>query len=155
MVPDIMTLAKALANGLPIGAMLAKESIASAFGPGAHASTFGGTPVVCSAAVALLKTMISEKITDHCTDTGKYFLEKLTALKSKHPVIRDVRGKGLLLGMKIEREGADIVNACMEKGYLINCVQGDILRFIPPLTITQEEIDGLIICLDNLFSSRS
>ena len=151
--PDIMTLAKALANGLPIGAMLARESTAAAFVPGAHASTFGGTPIVTSAALATLKTIQSEKWVEHSAAMGKYFMDELTVLKAKHPCIIDIRGKGLLLGMKLDREGADIVNACLAGGYLINCVQGNILRFIPPLTISKAEIDGLLECLDGLLSS--
>jgi acetylornithine/N-succinyldiaminopimelate aminotransferase len=154
MTPDIMTLAKALANGLPMGAMLAKESVAASFGPGAHASTFGGTPIVASAAVAVMKTIQSEKILEHCQDMSNYFMEKLLALKEKHPVVMDVRGKGLLLGMRLNREGGDLVKACMEQGYLINCVQGDILRFIPPLTVTEKEIDGLTACLDRVLALR-
>ena len=150
--PDIMTLAKALANGLPIGAMLATESVAQAFGPGAHASTFGGTPIVTSAALAVVKTLIGDKVIENSKETSAYFVSRLNALKEKHSVILDVRGKGLLLGMKINIEGADIVNACMEKGYLINCVQGNILRFIPPLIITREDIDGLINCIDTVLA---
>ncbi|MBU4316139.1 MAG: acetylornithine transaminase [Proteobacteria bacterium] len=152
MTPDIMTLAKALANGLPMGAMLAKESVAEAFGPGAHASTFGGTPIVASAAVAVMKTIRSDKILAHCRAMSAYLTEKLLALKEKHPVVVDVRGKGLLLGMKLSREGGDMVKACMERGYLINCVQGDILRFIPPLTVTEKDIDGLAACLDQVLA---
>jgi acetylornithine aminotransferase len=152
MTPDIMTLAKALANGLPMGAMLAREAVAEAFGPGAHASTFGGTPIVASAAVAVMKTMSSEKILDHCRTVGMYFRDKLLALKEKHSVVSDVRGEGLLLGMKLNKEGGDIVKACMERGYLINCVQGDILRFIPPLTVTEKDIDGLVACLDKVLA---
>ena len=150
--PDIMTLAKALANGLPIGAMLATEAVADAFGPGAHASTFGGTPIVTSAAVAVMETLIREKVVESCQKTSAYFVDRLNDLKERHAMVKDVRGKGLLLGMKIDKEGADIVNACMAKGYLINCVQGDILRFIPPLIISEEEIDGLVACLDELLT---
>ncbi|MBU4053135.1 MAG: aminotransferase class III-fold pyridoxal phosphate-dependent enzyme, partial [Proteobacteria bacterium] len=152
MTPDIMTLAKALANGLPMGAMLAKESVAEAFGPGAHASTFGGTPIVASAAVAVMKAIQSDKILENCRAMSAYLTEKLLALKEKHPVVVDVRGKGLLLGMKLNREGGDMVKACMERGFLINCVQGDILRFIPPLTVTEKDIDGLVACLDQVLA---
>jgi acetylornithine aminotransferase len=117
--PDIMTLAKALANGLPIGAMLAREHIAAAFGPG------------------------SQQI-------GAYFKERLLWLKDRHDSIADVRGIGLLLGIKLKTEGAPVVKKCMEKGFLINCIQGNILRFIPPLIIEKEEIDSLITCLDEI-----
>ncbi len=149
-VPDIMTLAKALANGLPMGAMLAKEAVAESFGPGAHASTFGGTPVVSAAAVAVLNYIESEDILAHCSLTGRYFKEKLQALKENHPCITDVRGEGLMLGMTLDTDGDAVVEACMEKGFLINCIQGKILRFVPPLIITEKEIDSLIDCLDDV-----
>lgn len=148
--PDIMTLAKALANGLPIGAMLAKEHVAKAFGPGAHASTFGGTPIITAASLEVVKTLLEEKIIDHCRNVGAYFKEKLSWLKNRHDSIQDVRGLGLLLAIKLKTDGAPVVTKCMEKGFLINCVQGNILRFIPPLIISKDEIDSLITCLDEI-----
>jgi acetylornithine/N-succinyldiaminopimelate aminotransferase len=149
--PDIMTLAKALANGLPIGAMLAIEEVAEAFGPGTHASTFGGTPIITAASVQVVKVLLEENIIHHCAKMGAYFKERLLGLKAKHESIVDVRGMGLLLGMKLKIEGDTIVNSCMEKGFLINCIQGNILRFIPPLIIEKEEIDALVACLDEIF----
>jgi acetylornithine aminotransferase len=149
--PDIMTLAKALANGLPIGAMLAREDVAESFGPGAHASTFGGTPIVTAASIQVVKVLLEENIIGRCAEMGAYFKEKLSGLKAGHESIVDVRGMGLLLGMKLNIEGDAIVNSCMEKGFLINCIQGNILRFIPPLIIEKEEIDALIECLDEIF----
>ncbi|MDL2123516.1 MAG: aspartate aminotransferase family protein [Deltaproteobacteria bacterium] len=151
--PDVMTLAKALANGLPIGAMLAKEHIAEAFVPGSHASTFGGTPVVTAASLEVVKILIEENIIDYGRKTGEYFKQKLFWLKDRHESIIDVRGIGLLLAMKIKIDGDKIVKACMDKGFLINCIQGNILRFIPPLIIGKEEIDSLTACLDELFNS--
>jgi acetylornithine/N-succinyldiaminopimelate aminotransferase len=150
--PDIMTLAKALANGLPIGAMLAREEVADAFGPGSHASTFGGTPVVTSASLEVVRLLSEENIIDHCIKIGAYFKERLSWLKNRHELIEDVRGMGLLLGMKLKIEGDQIVASCMEKGFLINCIQGNILRFIPPLTIEKEEIDALVACLDEIIN---
>ena len=152
--PDIMTLAKALANGLPIGAMLASEEVAQAFGPGAHASTFGGTPIITAASVQVVKVLLEEGLIHHCAKIGAYFKERLQDLKAKHESIVDVRGMGLLLGMKIEIEGDTIVNSCMEKGFLINCIQGNILRFIPPLIVEKEEIDALIACLDEILEKN-
>jgi len=146
--PDIMTLAKALANGLPMGAMLAKEQVASAFNPGAHASTFGGTPIVSAAALEVCRVMEAEGIVERCRRTAAYFRSKLEWLKSRHESIAEVRGLGLLLGMRLTIDGDPLVMKCMEKGFLINCVQGNILRFVPPLVITEEEIDALIGCLD-------
>jgi acetylornithine aminotransferase len=148
--PDIMTLAKALANGLPIGAMLAKEDVAGAFGPGAHASTFGGTPIITAASLEVVKVLSEENIIEHCSNVGAYFEERLLWLKKRHESIVDVRGKGLLVGMKLEIEGAPIVDACMEKGFLINCIQENVLRFIPPLTIEKNDIDALVACLDEI-----
>ncbi len=148
--PDIMTLAKALGNGLPIGAMLAREKMARAFQPGSHASTFGGTPLVTATALEVVQTLFRENIIDHCLETGNYFKSRLLWLKDRHGSVEDVRGMGLLLGMKINREGASIVNSCMQKGFLINCVQENILRFIPPLIIKKEDIDALVDCLDEI-----
>jgi len=153
--PDIMTLAKALGNGLPIGAMLAREEIVKAFTPGAHASTFGGTPVITAAALEVLKQMEREHIVDHCAETGTYFKSRLEWLKSRYPVIEDVRGIGLMLGIRVSIKGAPIVEMCIKNGYLINCTQENILRFIPPLIISREEIDGLIDCLDAVFGALS
>ncbi|UCG05409.1 MAG: aspartate aminotransferase family protein [Desulfobacterales bacterium] len=151
--PDIMTLAKALANGLPIGAMLAKEDIAAAFGPGSHASTFGGTPIVTSAALEVCKLLVDDQIIDQCRNIGTYFKEKLLELKDRHNIVADVRGMGLLLGMELTIDGAAIVGECMQKGFLINCIQENILRFVPPLIIKKDDIDALINCLDTAFKT--
>jgi acetylornithine aminotransferase len=150
--PDIMTLAKALANGLPIGAMLASEEVASAFGAGAHASTFGGTPIVTEAALVVLKVLTEERVIEHCAKIGTYLEQQLLKLKEKHAVIEDVRGMGLLRGMKIKVDGAPIVKQCMQQGFLINCIQDKILRFIPPLIIETPEIDALVTCLDKILN---
>ncbi len=150
--PDIMTLAKALANGLPIGAMLATERVAAAFGIGAHASTFGGTPLVTAAALETLKIMDEERIVDRARDTGAYFKDALKQLKRRHRGICEVRGRGLLLGIQLNGPADRLVPALMEKGFLVNCVQGDTLRFVPPLIIQQGDIDRLIQCLDEVLT---
>ncbi len=147
--PDIMTLAKALANGLPIGAMLATEKAAAAFGPGSHASTFGGSPIVTAAALEVVKAL-SGGLIAQAASTGAYFREQLLGLQSRHASVTEIRGVGLLLGMEVSRDGEAIVRACMDRGYLINCIQGSILRFVPPLIISRAEIDGLVACLDLL-----
>ncbi len=152
--PDIMTLAKALANGLPIGAMLVKDEVGEAFGPGSHASTFGGTPLVTAASLEALRTIEKEEIVKYCTSTGDYFKQRLCVLKEKYDFIEDVRGFGLLLGMKINIEGNSVVDECLQRGFLINCIQGKILRFIPPLVISRKEIDLLIDCLDAIFTKQ-
>ena len=150
--PDIMTLAKALGNGLPIGAMRAREEAARAFGPGAHATTFGGTPIMTAGALAVVKTMEAEALVEQAARTGEYFRERLEWLQGRHARIIDVRGRGLLLGLKLQEDGASIVKACLARGFVINCVQGDVLRFAPPLIIAPHEIDALIACLDDIFS---
>ncbi|MGD9287940.1 MAG: aspartate aminotransferase family protein [Desulfobacterales bacterium] len=150
--PDIMTLAKALANGLPIGAMLSTDHVASAFGLGAHASTFGGTPIVTAAAVEVCRTIAAENIIGQAQETGAYFRKKLLELKEHHPRIVEVRGLGLLLGIKLNFNAEALVTQCMQKGFLINCIQENILRFVPPLIVKKEQIDGLVNCLDQLLS---
>jgi acetylornithine aminotransferase len=148
--PDIMTLAKALGNGLPIGAMLAKEKLARVFGPGSHASTFGGTPLVTTVSKAVLKSLLEDGWIDNCRVMGNYFKEKLEKLAQKYSFVKEVRGLGLILGMEIDRPGAPIVTACMKEGVLINCAREKVLRFIPPLIVGEEEIDLLVEVLDRV-----
>jgi acetylornithine/N-succinyldiaminopimelate aminotransferase len=148
--PDIMTLAKALGNGLPIGAMLATENAAAAFSPGAHATTFGGTPLVTSVALKVLEIMIGGDLLRKAGETGRYLRSRLDALKAKCPAIKDVRGYGLLVGVELDRPGAEVVKACLQRGYLINCVQDTVLRLAPPLIISREEIDGLCNALEEI-----
>ena len=155
MTPDIMTLAKALANGLPIGAMMAKEEVAASFTPGSHASTFGGTPLVATAALTVVKALVEEGVLRNCERVGQYFTDRLLDLKSKYTFVREVRGKGLLLGLDLNRDGVSVVKACMERGFLINCTQEHVLRFIPPLIIQEGQIDSLIACLDAVFQDLS
>lgn len=155
MAPDIMTLAKALANGLPMGAMLAKEEVAASFTPGSHASTFGGTPLVAVAAIEVMKVLVEQGVLQNCERVGEYFKDRLLGLKSKYHLIQDVRGKGLLLGLDLACDGTSVVKQCMEQGVLINCTQEHVLRFIPPLIIQEEEIDSLIACLDGIFEEMA
>jgi predicted acetylornithine/succinylornithine family transaminase len=148
--PDIMTLAKALGNGYPIGAMLAKKEVASVFVPGTHASTFGGNPLGMAAGLATLNTMFEDGVLENCSRMGEYFIQKLEKLKSKYPVIKEVRGKGLMIGVELEIEGQDIVNKCRDKGLLINCTSGTVLRFVPPLIVSEPEIDECVKILDEV-----
>jgi acetylornithine/succinyldiaminopimelate/putrescine aminotransferase len=127
----------------------------SAFGAGAHATTFGGTPLVAAAATATLETFEKERIVENCRQTGHYFREKLEGLVVRHDCAQEVRGMGLLLGLKLDIDGGEIVNACMQRGFLVNCVQGKILRFAPPLIIDRQSIDTLIDCLDEVLGQRS
>ena len=150
--PHIMTLAKALGNGLPIGAMLSTEDLSSAFGPGSHATTFGGTPLVTAVAGAVLNSILKDGWLDHCQEMGAYFKGRLEGLQEKYRFIKDVRGRGLIIGVELDRPGAPVVKACMEKGFLINCAQDFVLRFIPPLIVGKEEIDDLMETLDDIFA---
>jgi predicted acetylornithine/succinylornithine family transaminase len=155
--PDIMTLAKGLGGGVPIGAMLATNKIAVAFEPGTHGSTFGGNPLACSAALATIDVLLEgDFVLDQCRRMGKYFKNRLEDMKKEFPsIIADVRGMGLLVGMELTRDGAPLVKACMEKGALINCTAGNILRFMPPLIITEKDIDHLIDILEQIFDELS
>lgn len=156
MAPDIMTLAKALGNGVPIGATMATDEVAGGFVPGTHASTFGGNPLVCAAAIATIETILEDGfILDNCRRMGGYFMEKLVALKGEHAVIREVRGLGLLLGLALEIEGGEIVKKCLESGVIINCTAGNVLRFVPPLNVTDQEIDEVIETLDDVLKETA
>ena len=152
--PDIMTLAKALGNGFPVGAMLATNKIAKAFGPGNHASTFGGNPLAMAAAVATVKTMLQDGILEQSCQTGEYFLSRLKKLRQKHQIITEVRGRGLMLACGLSVEGNDIVNECLKRGLLINCIGGKTLRFVPPLIITTQEVDQAIDILDAVMEGK-
>jgi acetylornithine/N-succinyldiaminopimelate aminotransferase len=152
--PDIMTLAKALGNGFPVGAMLATDQVARAFTPGNHASTFGGNLLAMAAAKATLQTILEEGVLEHCQQAGSYFLTKLQALKAKHSFISGVRGKGLMLACALTIEGADIVKTCQERGLLINCTGGKTLRFVPPLIVPQKDIDMAVSILDVVLEGK-
>ncbi|HHF98756.1 MAG TPA: acetylornithine transaminase [Candidatus Aerophobetes bacterium] len=149
--PDIMTLAKPLAAGLPIGACLAKKNIADIFSPGDHASTFGGGPLVTSVALEVLNIMEEEKLVEKAKEMGKYFRKKLLSLKEKFPFIKEVRGKGLMLGMELDIEGKPVMDKAREKGLLINVTKGKVLRFLPPLIIKEAEIDEAVFILEESF----
>jgi acetylornithine/N-succinyldiaminopimelate aminotransferase len=153
--PDIITLAKALGNGMPIGAMLAREGLKDAFGPGSHASTFGGTPLVTAGALAVLRSLLDDGWIKNASLMGDYFKQKLMGLQQKYTIIKDVRGLGLILALELNTGGAPVVTACMQRGFLINCVQEKVLRFVPPLIIGKEEIDSLIDCLDVVFKETA
>jgi len=153
--PDVMALAKGLGGGMPIGALLATDKASQGFAPGSHGSTFGGNPLACSVALAAIEALLEDNIIiPNVGALGGRFLDGLRSLKAKYPFIKDVRGKGLLLGMELDFEGRDVVTACMREGYLINCTANTVLRFMPPLIITEEEIDQLIDVLDGIFKKR-
>jgi predicted acetylornithine/succinylornithine family transaminase len=153
--PDVMALAKGLGAGMPIGALVATDKAAQAFVPGTHGSTFGGNPLACAAAIASLETILEDNILVQSVERlGRYFLEGLRELKSRYSFIKDVRGKGLLVGIELDFNGKEIVTACLKEGFLINCTVETVLRFMPPLIVTEEEIDLLVKALDGIFKKR-
>lgn len=147
--PDIMTLAKALGGGVAIGAMAATNRVMKSFVPGTHAATFGGNPLACSAALASLKVLTGETFLNKANETASYFLNRLQEVADKNPVVKEVRGKGMFLAMELNEPGQGIVIDCMKHGLLINCIQGNVLRFIPPLTISRKDINSLILVLSD------
>ncbi len=146
--PDIMTLAKGLGGGVPVGAMLATEAVSSAFQPGDHGATFGGNPLACVAALAVVETLEDEGLPARAAEVGAYFVDQLRALARRHSVITEVRGLGLLVAVDLSMEAAGAVTACRERGLLINAVQPKTLRFAPPLIVTNAEVDQAVTILD-------
>lgn len=153
--PDIMTLAKGLAGGVPIGACLAKESAAAAFTPGVHASTFGGNPLACAAALAVCRVLLEGRVLDQARRMGEYLTKELAGCKERHRIVKDVRGLGLLQGLELEVDARAVVADALARGVLINAATDRVLRFVPPLVITQPEVDKLIELLGALFTQRS
>jgi predicted acetylornithine/succinylornithine family transaminase len=153
--PDVAALAKGLGAGMPIGALLATEKAARALVPGSHGSTFGGNPLACATALASLEALIEDNIIIPAVESlGGYFLEGLRGLQKKYSFVKDVRGKGLLVGMELDFPGKDVVTSCLREGLLINCTMDTVLRFMPPLIITEEEIDKLLQALDGIFAKH-
>lgn len=154
-VPDILTLGKGLAGGMPIGAFLASERVAQAFQPGNHGSTFGGNPVVCAAGVATLKVMERENLSARAAEMGNLLMDRLRGLAGRHSFIREVRGKGLLIAVEFDSDRSDsIVRGALQRGLLLNAVAPNAIRIIPPLTIGQAEIDEALSTLDAVFSAE-
>ena len=152
-VPDIMTLAKGLGSGVPIGAMLATDKVAASFQPKTHASTFGGNPLVCAAAITTLEVILEDGfVLDHVNRMSRYFIERLVQLKNTYPEkVHDVRGMGLLLAVELVRDALPVVNACLERGILIGTAgSGNVLRFTPPLIVEEKDIDVLITTLEDV-----
>ena len=150
--PDIMTLAKALGNGFPVGAMLATDPVASVLVPGTHASTFGGNYLAMSACLASLDCLLNDGVLENCRAAGEHFLKKLRGLKRKHKSISAVRGMGLIVAVDTSADCFEIVGKCLEKGLLVNCTSATTLRFVPPLTIRKSEINKAVGILDEVFS---
>ena len=151
--PDIVTLAKGLAGGVPIGAFMATEKVAASFAPGDHGSTFGGNPLACAAALAVLETIEKETLMANAVVIGDYLLGQLAGLKQKYPaLIREVRGKGLMVGAELSKPGREVVDRCLQQGVIINCTAGNVLRFVPPLNIQRNHVDEVIAVLDGVLA---
>ena len=155
MAPDIMTLAKALAGGAPIGAMLAREQYAAAFSPGTHGSTFGGNPLMTAAALAAVNALLDEGLLARATAMGAYLVAKLEGLKARHAIVEEVRGIGLMVGMKLSIPGGEIVKQGHARGLLLNVTHDTVLRFVPPLVVTEAEIDEAVAILDELLADAA
>jgi acetylornithine/N-succinyldiaminopimelate aminotransferase len=151
--PDVMTLAKGLANGLPMGALLATEAVAGAFVPGTHASTFGAGPVVAVAAKTALDLLSAPEFLAGVRQRGALLQEKLATFQSRFPVVREVRGLGLMWGLELAQEGTPVVAASRERGLLVNCTQGNVIRLLPPLIITDQELDTALAILGDAFQA--
>lgn len=150
--PDLMTLAKSLGNGVPIGALVVHSKIKrEVLTPGSHASTYGGNPVVCAVALAVFKTIQKEKLLQNVERMGTFLKEGLLRLKSKFQVIREIRGKGLMLGIELEKPGDPYVASAREKGLLINCTQEKVLRIMPAITISKKWLDKGLFILEKVF----
>lgn len=149
--PDVITLAKALGNGFPVGALVGKDTFMEAFEPGTHASTFGGNPLAAAAVTATLNTLLGEGIIKNCTVMGKYLHKHLLSLKKKYPFITDVRGKGLIWGIELSIDGDAVQREFLKEGIILNCTKGKILRLVPPLVIGTEEIDIFHEMADRIF----
>ena len=147
--PDIMTLAKSLGGGVAIGAMAGSNRVMKSFVPGTHAATFGGNPLACSAALATLKVITGKNFLNKVNATGIYFLKRLKEIARENPIVKEARGTGMFLALELDQPGNDIVVDCMNRGFLINCIQQNVLRFLPPLNISRKDINSLVSVLSN------
>ncbi|MBR6199927.1 MAG: aspartate aminotransferase family protein [Spirochaetales bacterium] len=148
--PDVISMAKGIAGGLPMGGILATSKCCDTFQPGDHASTFGGNPVAAAAACVVIKTLLSDGFLKNVTDTSNYFADSVRALQKKYPVIKDVRGMGWLRGIELTIENRDVINKLIDAG-VVTCPSGkNVIRFIPPLIITKDEVDFALEKLENV-----
>ena len=148
--PDIITMAKALGGGVAIGAMMAREEIAASLIPGKHASTFGGNCLACAAGVSVIKAIEEDNLLENAAELGQYIKDKLEQLKQNHSIIDSVRGIGLMIGVQLNGPGKAIVDKCLEMGVRINCTNNTVLRFMPPMIATKDQIDQAIEILDTV-----
>ena len=149
--PDIITLAKGIAGGLPMAVMIARNEVADFFKPGMHASTSGGSPLVSKAALGVIDTIMKKKLLKNAREMGEYFKNRLLELKEKYSLIKEVRGIGLMLGMEVEQKAKDVFDKCFEKKLLINLTQGNVLRIMPAINVTKKEINKALKILDESF----
>ena len=152
--PDIMTLAKGLGGGMPIGACIATNMVAQAFTPGSHGSTFGGNPLACAASLAVIRVVLDSQLLDRVQTVGSYLKKGLEKLKNRIPLIKEVRGKGLMQAIELSIDGKPVVQDCLTRKVLINCTAERVLRFIPPLIISQKDIDQLLKVLSDVLIKR-
>ncbi len=152
--PDIMSLAKALGNGFPVGAIVATDAIMSAFVPGTHASTFGGNPLASAAVLATLNTIIDDNILRNAVESGEYLYQGLIALQKKFPFIVEIRGLGLIRGIELTLDGDAVAREFLHEGIILNCTKGTTLRLVPPLIVRKEEIDIFLEIADRIFERK-
>jgi acetylornithine aminotransferase len=148
--PDIMTLAKGLGNGVPIGACLAKGKAAELFAPGNHGSTFGGNPLACSAAIAVIETLKQQKLDQHAAKMGEHMLSGFQASLATAKHVKEIRGKGLMIGIELDRPCSELVAQALEQGFLINVTADQVVRLLPPLIIDEKEADLIVNEVSNL-----
>ncbi|MEK7132522.1 MAG: aspartate aminotransferase family protein [Patescibacteria group bacterium] len=146
--PDMMTLAKSLGGGFPIGALVASEKIADTLKPGSHGTTFGGSPLACAASLATFEAIKKERLLNNAKVMGNYLLQKLHELMKKHSAIREVRGISLMAGVLLKIDAKKIYEECLKRGLLINCTQENVLRIMPPIVVKRKEIDQAVQILD-------
>ena len=152
--PDILTFAKGIGGGFPVAGFAVPERLAHVFKPGDHGGTFGGNPLACAAVYATLTTIKSEGLVDKVAEKGEYFKNELRKLQEKYPdKVTDVRGCGLMLGMEVAGEGKPIVESCMANNVIVNCTAGNVIRIVPPLIISKEEIDIVVAALDKALAA--
>ena len=152
--PDVLTFAKGIGGGFPVAGFAVPERLAHVFKPGDHGGTFGGNPLACAAVYATLATIKSEGLVEKVAQKGEYFIGELQKLQAKYPaLVKEVRGRGLILGMELTKEGRPVVEHCLANGVIINCTAGSVIRIVPPLIISKEEIDLVVAALDKALAA--
>lgn len=152
--PDIVTLAKALGNGIPIGACMARGKACNLFGPGKHGTTFGGNPFVCAVGIAVIETMQSENIAEHTKNISDYFVKQLKDTIGNNPHVKNIRNIGLMIGIELDTEAFDIVPLGLKNGVLLNIVANKVIRLLPPLIITEAEVDEMVVRLQKTIEDK-